>query len=72
MIKVLSIVYNEVHRFEQTKLAKGSLILSLSQFLPHPLQPRKTTLVIKVVNIDSKIIRINKITKQAVEKKNKL
>jgi len=44
------------HGFGQAKFADGGLILGSSQFTLLPLLPLKTSLDIKVVKIDSKII----------------
>jgi len=49
-------IYSVFHRFRQAKFGYGGSILSQSQFLLILQRPLKTTLVMKVVKIDRKII----------------
>jgi len=49
-------LYRAFHGFGQAKFAYGGSILALSQFTLLPWLPLRTTLNLKVVKIDSKII----------------
>jgi hypothetical protein len=67
-------LYNVHHRFRQAKFGYGGLISSSSQFLILPYRPLKTSLAIKVIKNDSKIIILlprSKLVKQSVYSKDR-